>query len=224
MKKEIMLSLAISMALVSSASSVLAAQSTETNQATVSNGVSFTQGSPLEISGKVTKISEGEMTVSTQDGKSYKVPMWQFAKQTGFSDLGLTTGTEVTLKSTLPDLANIKVGTISAGIPMKMNATVIDSKNLIKATGSTLAIAAGSVTITPTNGSITTLTAVPGVKLDFGKIQPGTLKVDESTKGIIGTMAIPANGSFTLSSLTEGESIFIAGEISANGKKLKLSN
>ncbi|QGQ99753.1 hypothetical protein EHS13_35270 [Paenibacillus psychroresistens] len=266
MKKAIMLSMALSMAVLPSATAAFAAQETGTNQAAVSKFTTVARSMPLEISGKVDKISKGELTVTAKDGKVYLVPLWKLSTINGFSDLGLKVGTEVTLKSTQPDLANVKSVSSLASLTVSAKPidiktlkvaegtltplTAVDASKLIKgadltftaapsikavghvdlkaidakeakAVGATLSSATPVSTTAISKDSITTLTAVKGPLPDLSKVQVGTLKVVENGKV---SFVAPAEGSFTLSALNEGTQLFLAGEITANGKTVKISN
>jgi len=208
MKKTILVSLAISATMLLSAPAAFAAQNDDTQTGPVGTAVAVavaTQTSlnfnmPTEISGVVKEISQNIMTVETEDAKTYLVPLEQFSKIDGFSDLELQIGSQVSLKR--EDLTG-------KGSPQYIiigQPTVVKSDVDLKAIGGT----------TTPDGSNEGLSAMA-----TGESSPQNTIVGTLTE-VKGAANLKEIGNEALS-INAGEMIFIATEISADGKTVKLS-
>ncbi|MDR3600459.1 MAG: hypothetical protein P4L49_08285 [Desulfosporosinus sp.] len=214
MKKTILVSLAISATMLLSTPAAFAAQHDDAQTCPVGTAVavatpaSLNFNMPTEISGVVKEISQNIMTVETEDAKTYLVPLKQFAKIDGFSDLELQTGSQVSLKR--EDLTgegnpqNIIIGTL----------TVVKSDVDLKAIGGT----------TTQDGSNEGLSAMAAGESSPQNTIVGTLtevKSAANLKEIDGINLTTCSGNEALS-INAGEMIFIATEISADGKTVNL--
>lgn len=146
---------------------------------------------PKEISGVITEFSEFEMKVKTDDGKVYTVPLRLFEKAEGFSDLELAKDVKVSLKSMEPVIV----------------------RSDAKGSGILLQKADGAVALPGAAAG----EAVAVEKLDKAKLEAVENRiVTFSTES--GSVAA---GDAKLLELKDGKLLFLAGEITANGKTVK---
>lgn len=149
------------------------------------------QAQPAEIKGTVETITDSDMTVKADDGKTYFVPLAKFSTSDEFKELGLKQGTEVVIKS----------GDIFARS------------------------AAGEKAITTLEGEKGAVVTSGNVKNEL--VIKGNAKnvfVFEGTVDAIASPGVPDIKCFDISSSADGKMIYIAGEITANGKTVKLPN
>lgn len=171
---------------------------------------------PSELTGIVEEISLKQMTVKAKDGEVFTVPLQQFTKQEAFKGLGIVAGTEVQLKSIMPQAVTITKDMTGVTI------TELDSTDLIgnitgsiKATPCTAAIAfteagvlANDVSLSDTAATITVMAGTTG-------INEGQAVLGEKL------MTISEPVTFTVDHM---EKVFFAEEITANGKTIKVQN
>lgn len=212
MKKSILVSLAISAAMLLSTSTTIAASTDGAkNSPNLAQLTSF-QLVPQEVTGTVEKISDNEMTVKVSNVTAYNISLTEFSKLADFQGLGLEVGTQVTVKMGQPKLTQ-ENGTITLG-EVKPAGAIGESKNLVVVD----ATKATNITLNPADAKegevVVNYVKVPEagtsvIKLDeLKKLEVGTNQPKVTVKNI----ELKYFGSITL----------IASEITANGKTVKL--
>lgn len=98
MKKTVIVSLAVSALMLASTATAFAAAPNKSPQSTQTVTAVKTAPAASSISGTVTAVTDGTITVKTPSGESWIVPTFQFKDVAGFSSLGLEVGTAVTVK------------------------------------------------------------------------------------------------------------------------------
>lgn len=225
MKKTILISLAVSAAVFLSTTTAFAATSDETTQKMANQQVSLVQAVPSKITGTVEKIMSSEMVVKTKEGVSYFVPLGQFSKLDAFEGLKITNGTEVSLESTLntsildlttvvkKDLKIVPITNVSDSVEISVKD---NNLNTIKLTE--------IKPMDPADDELFDVYMVPASSI--ASVAQATDDVapagDSTVIKIDPVKSSDSNSNFVLD-LKDNKLLFIASEITANGKTVKLS-
>lgn len=207
MKKTILTTFAVSAVMLLSTATAFAATGSNTNQVQVQQ-VTSVKAVSSEITGTIEKISDNLMTVKTNDGVTYSVPLGEFSKLDGFKDLALDTGTEVSLKS---EPAQLTVVPSKALTPEDIENIKTDQKE-------------NTITLTPAyaadSDSKATITKIRALTPE----EINKFKADNANT--VTGKAVQTTGSDNIITLgnKEGNLFFPATEITANGKIVKLYN
>ena len=235
MNKTFLISLVASALLLSSsAAATFATTNSDIKQPMMTIQAVPAQFMSSEISGAVEKLSDSEITVKTQEGVTYNVPLDQLSKVNGFNDLGIKVGTKISLKSAQPEIASISQkpltteevnklmkGAKPAVAQVVRALTPEEVQKLGKGVTQTSAAASISVAKQLTSEEAenlmkgATLTVPQAVRV----LTPD--EVQKLGKGI--TQAASVAGVPALGSIKDGNLFFIASEITANGKTVKLA-
>lgn len=175
---------------------------------------------PGDVDGTIVALSDKEMTVKTDLGVTVRVPLDQFAKLDGFSDLHLAVGTKVSVKNT-----DVKEGTAVPAGDLKESADLGLALTVAPVQPDLQAIASESTFMT---GQVKEVGPLPGQHLPKNATTAPAAKADLSGQPL---KIDPQAGSQTLTTkpgtaaATQakiGDLMFKATEITANGKTLSL--
>jgi hypothetical protein len=262
MKKTFLISLVASaLVLSSSAAATFATTNTDTKQPMMTIQAAPAQFMSSEISGTVEKLSDSEITVKTEEGVTYNVPLDQLSKVNGFNDLSLKVGTKVSLKSAQPEIVSISQKPLTAGevdklmkdakpaaVQVVRALTQEEAQKLDKGVIQTVPAANISAAKQLTSEEVDKLMkgVKPGVAqvvraLTSGEVQKlgkgitqtapaasisvaNPLTSEEAVKlENVVTTASPVAGVIAAGNIKDGNLLFIASEITANGKTVKLA-
>ncbi|PKM93709.1 MAG: hypothetical protein CVU84_14095 [Firmicutes bacterium HGW-Firmicutes-1] len=187
---------------------------------------------PNEISGTIEKINKYDMTVKTKD-QEYLVPIGHFLENEEFKKLDLKVGTEVTLK--MSQEIGISTGGSTAvifeasteAVPAIMRTTLdtdsVEVKTGVEQVDIILENNERIISGLPAANSISIIKALPATNNESSTAsvpyELGTYFVNVDDRLEDGEVVKDA----MLIELSEGTLVFIADEITANGKTIKLT-
>jgi len=214
MKKAVLAALVISTMLMGS---VVAYAAPENNTEQPKDSIKATiciaaQTNLSELTGTVEEISGDEMKVKAKDGETYTVPLQGFVKQDSFKTLGLIKGTEVQLKSLTPEQMSVSDDKgVFQGL-IKLGKAVEASMATIKAVDVN---EKGTFEVVEGKDLPSTMDAVSCVSATVCEdgITWTTMTPSENMTAVYDT------ANFELGSI---ERLFLAGEITANGRTAKV--
>jgi hypothetical protein len=220
MKKIFLISMFTTVFLVSSSTVTFAEKSNDIKQITDVRATHSSQIMNKGITGTVEKISDKEMTVKTEDGINYSVPLDYLSKADGFDELGIIAGTKVSLKNA--QFQSILIA--------QKSLTAEEAQKFVK--DATITVPQVIRELTPDEIHKLGEGTTQGIQ-GIGNIEEKIIAVDENQKLLEGVTMVRLQmaGALTLDEtqkfgegITQGSDlIFIATEITANGKTVKIS-